>query len=213
MGTVIPVLALGGACWFMLAGAAQASPWMGAMQQPGQISHTDVQVATDTLSYVAGQPLIIAVRNGLSAPIYLLGGQTYCSMVGVQRLEGDQWQPVGQCPPGEPLTYLPIAAGGEHTITVDPRTRTARVNGPTVSAPVTPGETTQDVRTLPTSAPTVGPPREIPEGVSPPSPTASPENTLSQGRYRIEVRYTSGAPGNDWQVAYTPPFIIVRGPE
>jgi len=200
------VTAVGDAGWFTRAGAAPA--WIEAMQEADQLLVTDVQVTLDASGYVVGQPIVVTVSNGLPDLIYLLGGQTYCSMVGVQRLENDQWQPVGRCAPGEPVTYLPVARGGQRTITVDPQTRSARFDGPVVSAPVRPGETSQDVRALPTAPPPVGPPREVPEGEPPPRPTASPENTLAPGHYRIEVRYTIGAPGNGVQSSYAPTFVI-----
>ncbi len=82
-------------------------PWCAAgseqAMQPGD-GLSAVQVTTDKSSYGLGEPIVVTIVNSLSVPIYALSGQTYCTIVTVQRSEDGRWSTERRClafaPPG-----------------------------------------------------------------------------------------------------------------
>jgi len=80
-----------------------------------------VSLTTDQQQYQAGEMIRVSIRNGLSVPIYGFTGQTYCSIVTVERKEGDSWQEQELCVAGAPPTNEEILSGKQITVDLLPR--------------------------------------------------------------------------------------------
>ena len=87
---------------------------------PGE-GPSPVYVTTDKSSYRSGESIIVNVMNSLSVPIYALTGQTYCTIVTVQRSVEGQWSAEGRCLVFAPPGWVEIAAGGHILVEVRPR--------------------------------------------------------------------------------------------
>jgi hypothetical protein len=88
---------------------------------PPREGPSPVYVTTDKSSYRSGESIIVNVVNSLSVPIYALTGQTYCTIVTVQRSVEGQWSAEGRCLVFAPPGWVEIAAGGHTVVEVRPR--------------------------------------------------------------------------------------------
>jgi hypothetical protein len=79
-----------------------------------------VQVTTDKASYDPNQPVVVKIANGLDSPVYALSGQTYCSIITVERLVNENWSPEGRCLVYGPPGWIEIAAGSALSIEIKP---------------------------------------------------------------------------------------------
>lgn len=82
---------------------------------------SSVQVTNNKSSYAPLEPIVVTVVNGLSVPIYALTGQTYCTIVTVQRSVNGQWNPEGRCLVAGPPGWVSIAPGDRTVVDVRPR--------------------------------------------------------------------------------------------
>jgi hypothetical protein len=82
---------------------------------------SSVQVTTNKTSYSFLEPVVVTIVNGLSFPIYALTGQSYCSIVTVQRNLNGKWNPEGRCMVAGPPGWLSIAPGERTVVDVRPR--------------------------------------------------------------------------------------------
>ena len=80
-----------------------------------------VKVSTDKSSYDPGEMIVVSIVNTLSVPIYALTGQTYCTIVTVQRSVDGEWKSEGPCQSYAPPGWVEIGAGGTTRIEVMPR--------------------------------------------------------------------------------------------
>lgn len=80
-----------------------------------------VAVTTDKLRYAPGEMIVVKIVNTLFVPIYALTGQTYCTIVTVERSVDGGWKPEGTCQSYGPPGWVEIAAGGTNRIEVTPR--------------------------------------------------------------------------------------------
>ena len=80
-----------------------------------------VTVTTDKSRYDPGEPVGVSIMNTLSVPIYVLTGQTYCTIVTVQRSLDGEWKPEGPCQSFAPPGWLTIAPGDTTRIELKPR--------------------------------------------------------------------------------------------
>ena len=80
-----------------------------------------VQVTTSSLTYGLSEPVVVTIVNGLSVPIHALTGQTYCTIVTVQRNVNGEWNPEGRCLAAGPPGWVSIAAGDRTVVDVRPR--------------------------------------------------------------------------------------------
>lgn len=101
---VLSVLALWSNCHFLELSQVDAT--------------SPVQVTTDQAVYRPGQPVVVKIANGLATPIYALSGQTYCTIVTVQRYVDSEWKPEGACQSYAPPGWVEIAAGGTTRVEV-----------------------------------------------------------------------------------------------
>jgi hypothetical protein len=80
----------------------------------------DVTIITRENAYCRTESIPIAIRNQSSNPIFVTSGQTFCTIVSLERRENASWQMVGRCPAGAPPGILTIAAGEERVISLGP---------------------------------------------------------------------------------------------
>jgi hypothetical protein len=80
-----------------------------------------VKVSTDKSSYDPGEMIAVSIVNTLSVPIYALTGQTYCTIVTVERSINSKWKSEGACQSYAPPGWVEIAAGATTKIEVMPR--------------------------------------------------------------------------------------------
>lgn len=115
----VPALVLFAFAWAMvsphsvLARPSGASPVAGA---------PDVVVTTDKLSYQFRDTIIVTITNNLSVSIYAVAGQTYCTIVSLERRSDDQWHREGACAVGAPPGFMAVAAGAQRRVEVAPAT-------------------------------------------------------------------------------------------
>jgi hypothetical protein len=77
-------------------------------------------VEADRSAYDFGDPIIVTVGNDLAHPIYATSGQTYCSIVTLEKRTGEGWQRVGRCVAGAPPGFVQIAAGDRVQVELSP---------------------------------------------------------------------------------------------
>jgi len=109
------------------------SPWSvvgGEQPMPSGDGVSAVRVTTDKASYGTGQSIVVTIVNGLSVPIYALSGQTYCTIVTIQRHTDGQWGAEGRCLSYTPPGWVDIAARGSTLVEVRPRLPSDRPLGP-----------------------------------------------------------------------------------
>jgi hypothetical protein len=80
-----------------------------------------VKASTDKSNYHPGETIIVAIANTLSLPIYALTGQTYCTIVTVERIIDSEWNSQGACQSYAPPGWVKIASGTTTRIEVMPR--------------------------------------------------------------------------------------------
>jgi hypothetical protein len=71
---------------------------------PGTPPPSDVSIAPDRRSYGVGDPITALVVNGSSAAIVGYDGESYCTIVRLERRSGDGWTAVAGCP----LARMPL---------------------------------------------------------------------------------------------------------
>ena len=79
-----------------------------------------VAVTTDKSGYNPGEMIVVTIVNALSVPIFALTGQTYCTIVTVQRSVDGEWKSEGTCQSYAPPVWVEIAAGGTTRVEVMP---------------------------------------------------------------------------------------------
>ena len=77
-----------------------------------------VVVTTDKSAYDQGEMIEVTITNTFSAPIYALTGQTYCTIVTLQRNVDGAWKPEGPCQSYAPPGWVKIAAGATTRVQV-----------------------------------------------------------------------------------------------
>jgi hypothetical protein len=80
-----------------------------------------VWVTSDKLRYHYGEQIVVTISNDLPVPIYGQTGQTYCSVVSVQRKVDDQWNMEGRCAAAGPPGFIAIEAGRQMAVEIFPR--------------------------------------------------------------------------------------------
>ena len=79
-------------------------------------------MTTDRSTYRRGDTVLVSKTNGSSEMIRGQTGQTYCTIVSVERYVDGPWQMQGRgVAAGGPPGFVPIEAGGEMTVGVFPR--------------------------------------------------------------------------------------------
>jgi hypothetical protein len=176
-----------------------------------------VSVATDKARYAVGESVRVTVRNASSRPIYAPLGQSFCTIITLQREEGGLWATEGACDGATP-TALAIAAQGSVTGVLGPSGSPSAVQGPAVGGPVAPQTLGEDLRLLPTASPPRPgqPATEVPQGILTPAPLGAPErlpnstlqDPLAEGRYCIQFSFAADSPAGAMQMA--PPACFVN---
>jgi len=86
----------------------------------GESVSSAVAVITDKSAYDQGEMIEVTIMNTLPAPIYALTGQTYCTIVTLQRNVDGAWKPEGPCQSYAPPGWVKIAAGATTRVQVKP---------------------------------------------------------------------------------------------
>lgn len=190
---------------------------IGTRAEVGQAGQTPLRVwvTTDSLRYHRGEPIHVTVRNQLSTLIYAPPDQTYCSIIGVQRLEAGQWGTEGGCAPAEGSAFFSVVAPeGEIGGILGPAAQDSGVQGPLIGEPSSPGVFEGDVRTLPPVKPWQpgDPVFEVPRGgVSAEGqvrPFSALGSELGPGTYRIVFSFRMGSTSGPVHTVYSEEFVV-----
>lgn len=101
-------------------GLIAVATFLSLMSLPASAESSAVNVTTDRPVYDSGQMIVVTIVNTLSAPVYALTGQTYCTIVTLQRSVDGEWKSEGPCQSYAPPGWVKIAAGDTSRIEVMP---------------------------------------------------------------------------------------------
>lgn len=172
-----------------------------------------VQVTTDKLSYHRGESIVVTIHNELAAFIYAPRGQSYCSVVSVQRLDAEGWVAKDSCaardPASDPRSLVFMAPKSKTWGTLGPAAQGSGTGGRVVSRPVTPSASTGNLPGLLPAEPwrpgeSIP---EIPEGEKRP-PFSALDGALEQGTYRVEFTFTVDSISGPKQTVYSKAFTV-----
>lgn len=90
--------------------AIAATPAPSADVEAGK---SGVVVATDKARYCTSDPIIVRIANRLTETVYAYSGRSYCTIVDVERVDGDGAKPVGACVAGAPPSAVEITGLSE----------------------------------------------------------------------------------------------------
>jgi hypothetical protein len=79
-----------------------------------------VAVSTDRAVYAPSDPILVSVRNAGDRPVAAISGQSYCTIVRLQRRVNTGWEPVGQCNSLLPIEPVLIPPGETVRATLPP---------------------------------------------------------------------------------------------
>ncbi|MDQ3991083.1 MAG: hypothetical protein M3245_02070 [Actinomycetota bacterium] len=79
----------------------------------------EVTVAVRAAALQPGEPLLAAVVNGLDRPIHTEDQKADCSILRLDRSEGEEWVEVPACPQRRPPAEVRIRPGEGETVTID----------------------------------------------------------------------------------------------
>lgn len=173
-----------------------------------------VRVTTDKLSYRSGELIVVTISNDLATIIYAPPGQTYCSVVSVQRLEAGRWVTAGSCAAGGRALFVTVGPKREMRGVLGPGAQDAGTQGVIVSEPSRPSVFEGDLRRLPPAEPWKpgDPIREVPKGRIPPEGASLPfsalHNEIAPGTYRIEFSFRVGSTSGPTQTVYSAEFVV-----
>jgi hypothetical protein len=83
-------------------------------------SGPDVRVTTDKASYCLEEAIGVSIANRLDQPVFATSGQSYCTIVSLQRQQGDDWTMIGSCIAGAPPANISIAANAVLSFSLKP---------------------------------------------------------------------------------------------
>jgi hypothetical protein len=168
-----------------------------------------VTVGVDHDRYEVGEPISVAIGNGLDVSIFA-PPRGPCSIVSLSRLESGRWRNVDSCPAFN-VYVTEIPGKGHLTGALGPASPAPVASGPVVIGPVSPAASGDDLTTLPTIAPwqSGDPVHVVPEGgIAPPFSAA--EASLEPGTYRVEFSFAQGSASGPVSTAYSADFIVAE---
>jgi len=86
----------------------------------GKSAPSSVQIASDKSNYRQGEVVLVQIKNDLASSIYALSGQTYCTIVTVERFVNEQWNAEGRCRVLGPPGWVEIAASDTLSVKIKP---------------------------------------------------------------------------------------------
>lgn len=89
-----------------------------------------VSVSTNLPTYTLGETIIVTIRHDLAVPIYALTGQTYCTIVTIQRQVAAEWIAEGRCLAFGPPGWIEIPPNAPSAVDVRPRLPSDRALAP-----------------------------------------------------------------------------------
>ena len=88
--------------------------------EPTQPAEKKVLVTSSASAYPARAPIVIVVVNGLDRTVFAEDAQTDCSILILQRQEGDRWTDVVACAQQRPPATVAIGPAHARTVTLRP---------------------------------------------------------------------------------------------
>jgi hypothetical protein len=79
-----------------------------------------IQLATNKSNYRKREVVLVQIKNDMAFPIYTLSGQTYCTIITVERFVNEAWSVEGRCRVLGPPGWVEIAAGGTSLVEIKP---------------------------------------------------------------------------------------------
>lgn len=83
-------------------------------------SAQDVVITTDAATYAPDGTIRVTVHNRLDRAITTVDQQSQCTIVRLERSEGDAWVPVLPCTLNTPSREVTLGPGTEMTVALDP---------------------------------------------------------------------------------------------
>lgn len=109
----------------LLAGCGMAGTTGSTGPGSGNVTSSQVRVVPDKQQYRSSETVVATITNGLSASITTQDHQSDCTVVTVERLAGQMWQPQNMCQLKSPTRLVPLAAGATIAQQVRPPTSLA----------------------------------------------------------------------------------------
>jgi hypothetical protein len=80
-----------------------------------------VFVEVGASSFARATPIRATIQNRLSGPVYGLSGQSFCTILDVQKLEGGEWKSQARCVAGAPPVPIRIEPNSDIVIELEPK--------------------------------------------------------------------------------------------
>jgi hypothetical protein len=79
-----------------------------------------IHLATNKSTYRQGEVVLVQIKNDLASAIYALSGQTYCTIIIVERFVNETWSVEGRCRALGPPGWVEIAADSTFSVEIKP---------------------------------------------------------------------------------------------
>jgi hypothetical protein len=99
---------------FVSQGSSQEMTICAGPEQP------NVVITTQKDAYCREDPIAITIRNESSSAIFVTSGQTFCTILSLEKRENDSWRMAGRCLAGAPPGIISIPAREELVISLGP---------------------------------------------------------------------------------------------
>lgn len=118
-----PALGLAAAI-MLLAGCGLSSQTPGNGTSSGSATPTatpgHVSVTTNKPQYAPSDTVAVTISNGLASDIVAADHQSNCTVVLIQRQDGQNWQPLNPCRVMTPTRLIPFGAGSTTPVQLQP---------------------------------------------------------------------------------------------
>lgn len=115
-------LMLGLAAGLMLLAGCGMSGTTGSSPAPGGVTSGQVTVAPSKQQYGSSETVVVTIANGLPAGILAPDHQSDCTVVTIERLTNQAWQPQNMCQLKSPTRLVSLSSGSALAQQVRPPT-------------------------------------------------------------------------------------------